>query len=160
MDRMRESVFGCLAAGVFAETPGGLEGSSFLDLFSGSGVIALEAASRGALVIDAVESDPLKRKTLLTNASLSPVRINCRFISAELYIKRSKKSFNYIFCDPPFPYRYKNALLSSIALSPLMDETTVLMIHLPRREKIETGELNAFDIRCYGNSAVGFLRKQ
>jgi 16S rRNA (guanine966-N2)-methyltransferase len=39
MDRMRESVFAVL---------GDLSGLSFLDLFSGSGIIAMEAASRGA----------------------------------------------------------------------------------------------------------------
>ena len=39
MDRMRESVFAIL---------GDLSGRSFLDIFSGSGIIALEAASRGA----------------------------------------------------------------------------------------------------------------
>ncbi|HOX18306.1 MAG TPA: RsmD family RNA methyltransferase, partial [Spirochaetales bacterium] len=39
MDRMRESVFAVL---------GDLSGMSFLDLFAGSGVLGLEAASRGA----------------------------------------------------------------------------------------------------------------
>jgi len=58
MDRMRESVFGCL---------GDLTGLSFLDIFTGSGIIALEAASRGALFVEAVEQDKLKRKTLLLN---------------------------------------------------------------------------------------------
>jgi 16S rRNA (guanine966-N2)-methyltransferase len=38
MDRMRESLFSIL---------GNLEGKSFLDIFSGSGVVGLEAASRG-----------------------------------------------------------------------------------------------------------------
>ncbi len=55
MDRMRESVFSILQD---------LSGSSFLDIFSGSGIIALEAASRGADPIEAVEMDPLKRKTI------------------------------------------------------------------------------------------------
>src|SRR5215469_6325721 len=98
MDQMRESVFACL---------GDLSGKSFLDLFSGSGIIALEAASRGAAYIEAVESDPLKRKILLENVSISPVRINCRFISCELYVLRAKRQFDFIFLDPPFPYQYK-----------------------------------------------------
>ena len=55
MDRMRESVFAIL---------GDLTGVSFLDIFSGSGIIALEAASRGATYIEAVEMDQIKRKTL------------------------------------------------------------------------------------------------
>ncbi|GHV71251.1 hypothetical protein AGMMS49928_22220 [Spirochaetia bacterium] len=80
MDRMRESVFGVL---------GDLTGMSFLDLFSGSGIIALEAASRGAAPVEAVEADRLKRKTLLENAALAPQGIRCRFMAAELYIRRA-----------------------------------------------------------------------
>jgi len=110
MDRIRESVFAAL---------GDLTGLSFLDIFTGSGIIALEAASRGAAYIEAVEMDPLKRKTLLKNVSISPVRINCRFMAAELYVQRAKRDFDYIFCDPPFPYRFKWDLIKNIAASPL-----------------------------------------
>ena len=39
MDRMRESLFAVL---------GNITGCSFLDLFSGSGIVGIEAASRGA----------------------------------------------------------------------------------------------------------------
>jgi 16S rRNA (guanine(966)-N(2))-methyltransferase RsmD len=147
---MRESVFARLTA---------LEGVSFLDLFSGSGIIALEAASRGAAFVEAVESDPLKRAILLKNAALSPVRVNCRFIAAELYVKRAKKPFRYIFCDPPFSYRYKENLLSSIAESPLVDESTTLVIHLPRSEKVSPRGLGDADARFYGNSAVLFFHR-
>jgi 16S rRNA (guanine966-N2)-methyltransferase len=48
MDRMRESLFSIL---------GSLEGMSFLDMFSGSGVVGLEAASRGAKPVHVVEKD-------------------------------------------------------------------------------------------------------
>src|SRR5215469_7809830 len=85
MDKMRESVFAVL---------GDLTGKSFLDIFSGSGAIALEAASRGAEYIEAVESDHLKRQTLLKNCCISPLRINCRFMPAELYIKRANRFFD------------------------------------------------------------------
>jgi len=122
MDKMRESIFAIL---------GDLQGMSFLDVFSGSGIIALEAASRGASYIEAVEKDPLKRKTMLENSGISPVRINCRFMSAELYIKRAKRPFDIIFCDPPFEYKYKAELLSSIAESALVTQGSTLIIHHP-----------------------------
>ena len=149
MDRMRESVFAVL---------GGLEGLSFLDVFSGSGIIALEAASRGAEYIEAVEADPLKRKTLLENSSLSPVRINCKFMSAELYIQRAKRDFDIIFCDPPFPYKYRKELLLSIASSCLVKNGSRLLLHAPREEPIETlpQNLKLEDCREYGRSVVNF----
>ena len=151
MDQMRESVFACL---------GDLSGRSFLDIFSGSGIIALEAASRGASYIEAVENDPLKRKTLLHNVAISPIRINCRFISAELYVQRAKTSFEFIFLDPPFPYQFKWELMSRIAASPLVAEGSVIMLHRPRQDyqKAEIPLLLKHDSREYGRSVVDFFR--
>ena len=60
MDRMRESLFAIL---------GDLSGLSFLDLFSGSGVVAIEAASRGAEPIVLVEMDRGKKETIEKNLS-------------------------------------------------------------------------------------------
>jgi 16S rRNA (guanine(966)-N(2))-methyltransferase RsmD len=150
MDRMRESVFACL---------GDLSGLSFLDLFSGSGIIALEAASRGAAYIEAVEMDSLKRKTLLANAALSPVRINCRFMSVELYVKRARRHFDIVFLDPPFPYQFKWDLIGRIAASPIISYESKLLIHRPREdnqaEKIPL--LIKYDSREYGRSVVDFF---
>jgi len=154
MDRMRESVFAIL---------GDLAGSSFLDLFTGSGIIALEAASRGADPVEAVEMDPLKRETLLRNVAISPVRISCRFMSAELYVRRAKRGFNLIFCDPPFPYKFKENLVLSIAASPLMAASdSLLMIHHPREDRMEQAQaaLVLEDRREYGRSIVDFYRKK
>jgi len=151
MDRMRESVFAAL---------GDLSGSSFLDIFSGSGIIALEAASRGAVYIEAVEMDPLKRKTLLENVKISPVRINCRFMSAELYIKRAKQPFSVIFCDPPFPYKYKWELIQSIAESPLMNDESRLLLHRPREDfcPYPLTSVVLKDSREFGRSVVNFFK--
>jgi 16S rRNA (guanine(966)-N(2))-methyltransferase RsmD len=150
MDRMRESVFAVL---------GDLSGLSFLDMFSGSGIIALEAASRGADPVEAVERDPLKRKTLLTNVSISPVRINCRFMTAEIYVKRTKKCFEVIFCDPPFPYQFKWDLLQAVAASPLAREGSRLLLHRPREDVHEEAmaDLVKNDSRQYGRSVVDFF---
>ena len=147
MDRMRESIFAIL---------GDLSGSSFLDFFSGSGIIALEAASRGATYIEAVENDPLKRKILLENVKISPVRINCRFISAELYVKRAKRSFSHIFCDPPFPYKYKWELVDAIASSPLLKEGSLLLLHHPREDNgtPASSRLIQEDSREFGRSII------
>jgi 16S rRNA (guanine(966)-N(2))-methyltransferase RsmD len=151
MDQMRESVFACL---------GDLSGKSFLDIFSGSGVIALEAASRGASRVEAVENDPLKRKTLLENVSISPVRIHCHFISAELYVKRGKTPFDFIFLDPPFPYQYKWELVSRIAASLLVSCGSMILMHRPRQDyqKENIAALEKTDSREYGRSVVDFFK--
>jgi 16S rRNA G966 N2-methylase RsmD len=150
MDRMRESVFAAL---------GDLTDRSFLDIFSGTGIIALEAASRGARYIEAVEMDSLKRKAIIDNVSISPVRIHCRFMAAELYVERAKRSFDYIFLDPPFPYRFKWELVRNIASSPLSGDGTQILLHRPREdfsdEDIPFTQKGA--PRTYGRSVVEFL---
>jgi len=152
MDRMRESVFAIL---------GDLTGRSFLDIFSGSGIIALEAASRGADPVEAVEMDHLKRGTLIKNVSIAPGRISCRFMAAELYVKRAKQAFDLVFCDPPFPYKFKQQLVASIAASPIMEEGSLLLIHRPREDRFDEapGGLTLEDRREYGRSIVDFYRK-
>lgn len=80
MDKMRESVFNIIGFS--------LEGKSFLDLFSGSGTIALEAVSHGASAVTLCEMDKSKAKTILKNVKMAEevgVRINCRFMSVELF---------------------------------------------------------------------------
>jgi 16S rRNA (guanine(966)-N(2))-methyltransferase RsmD len=151
MDRMRESVFACL---------GDLSGLSFLDLFAGSGIIALEAASRGAAHIEAVEKDERKRKTLLENSSISPVRINCHFMAAELFVRRAKRHFDIIFLDPPFPYQFKWDLLTRIAASPIVSPESKILIHHPAEDlqKEEIPFLTKYDTREYGRSVVDFFK--
>jgi 16S rRNA (guanine(966)-N(2))-methyltransferase RsmD len=151
MDRMRESVFAKL---------GDLSYCSFLDMFSGSGIIALEAASRGADPIEAVEQDPLKRRTLLSNVALSPVRIQCWFMSAERYVQRARKSFDIIFCDPPFAYKFKWELVKTIAASPLMKEGSTLLLHRPREDPPPQAKepLVLQESKVYGRSVVDFFR--
>jgi 16S rRNA (guanine(966)-N(2))-methyltransferase RsmD len=147
MDRMRESIFAIL---------GDLSELSFLDLFSGSGIIALEAASRGAAYIEAVEKDPAKRSVLLRNLALSPVRIRCRFQPVELYVRRAKRDFDIIFCDPPFPYKWKAALVTESAGSLLMREGSRILLHRPRGDEAETAVegLSLQERREYGRSIV------
>jgi 16S rRNA (guanine(966)-N(2))-methyltransferase RsmD len=149
---MRESVFAVL------EGMGGINGRSFLDLFTGSGIIALEAASRGAVPVEAVEMDKKKRETLLKNVSIAPVRINCRFMAAELYVRQARRTFDYIFCDPPFPYRYKHDLALSIAASALLGGGGILVMHRPREDSWEGGVKGLLPVgrREYGRSIVDF----
>ena len=152
MDRLRESVFSIL---------GPLDGRSFLDLFSGSGVIALEAASRGASPVECVERDRSKLSLLIQNVSIAPEHIACHCMPVERFLKRCDRSFSLIFCDPPFPYAYKSELIASIADQVVLESGGLLMIHYPAEEKLPHthGELKTVDEREYGRSIVRFYRR-
>lgn len=150
MDRMRLSIFSIM---------GELASSSFLDLFSGSGLCALEASSRGADPVVLVEKDALKFATILENVSIAEHRIECKRMAAELFIKRNAIAFDFIYIDPPFPYKFHNELLSSIASSPTVHEGSIVIMHRPReKESKEILGLQKIDERHYGRSIVDFYK--
>lgn len=157
MDRMRESVFAIL---------GDLEGKSWLDLFSGSGTIAIEAVSRGSTNVQLCEKDKLKVKQVLENVSVTEkelgVKIACHFMAVELFLKRCKDTFDYIFLDPPFPYKYRLELLQIIEKRNLINDNGLVMIHFPEEDMLpETiGKLYLSDKRIYGRSIVHFYSKK
>ncbi len=153
MDRMRLSIFSILEGA-------GLSGSSFLDLFSGSGICALEAASRGASSITLVEKDAGKFGTILENVSISSTHIECKRMACELFIKRNKTAFDFIYIDPPFPYEFHTQLLESIATSNTSKVGTIILMHRPR-EKVSTkiSNLEKIEEKKYGRSIVDFYKK-
>ncbi len=152
MDRMRESLFSIL---------GSLAGRSFLDLFSGSGIIALEAASRGASPIACVERDRAKLGLLIQNVSIAPTRIDCHCVPVERFVLRCEKSYSVVFCDPPFPYAHKSDLVRSIAEKGLVEPGGLLLIHYPSEETLPPshGLLVMTDEREYGRSVVRFYTR-
>ncbi|WP_407434671.1 16S rRNA (guanine(966)-N(2))-methyltransferase RsmD [Treponema sp.] len=153
MDRMRESVFAIL---------GDLSGKSFLDLFSGSGTIAIEAVSRGATNVELCEKDKIKIKTVLDNVSVTEkemgVKIHCHFMAVELFLKRCKSKFDYIFFDPPFPYKFHEQLVELASKRGLLNPGGIILVHRPEEhfmpDKIDT--LYRKDQRVYGRSIVDF----
>ena len=155
MDRMRESVFAIL---------GDLSGKSWLDLFSGSGTIAIEAVSRGAGRVELCEKDRLKVKTVLENVSITEkdlgVKIQCHFMAVELFVKRCKNQFDYIFFDPPFPYKYHEQLVKEAAERNLLLPGGTILVHRPAEHFMpdEIGPLVLSDRRIYGRSIVDFYK--
>lgn len=151
MDRMRLSLFSIL---------GDLEGCSFLDLFSGSGICALEAASRGANPVVSVEKDVIKFGTLLKNVSIAENKIMCKRISAELFIKRNSETFDFIYIDPPFPYKFHSELLTTLSNSSTTKEGSMILMHRPKEKPNDEIEgLIKIDERHYGRSIVDFYKK-
>ncbi|MDR1932694.1 MAG: 16S rRNA (guanine(966)-N(2))-methyltransferase RsmD [Spirochaetales bacterium] len=154
MDKMRESIFAIIQE----ELPG----ASFLDLFSGSGVIGLEAWSRGAQKIVMVEKDRGKRHILAENAALAEGNAVVHIMPVERYLKfMTEGPFNFIFLDPPFPYRFKAQLLDMAGEPQLLAEGGSVLIHHPKEDKLpeKTTALLQTDRRVYGRSVVRFYKR-
>lgn len=153
MDRMRESLFAIL---------GDLTGKAFLDLFSGSGVCALEASSRGAHPVYLVEKDPVKVDTIFKNVAMAPQRIECKFQPVELFLKRAKTEFDIIYMDPPFPYKHHRELIESAGKYNVLKSGGLAIIHRPRELAMpdSIGNMARTDQREYGRSIIDFYTKR
>lgn len=152
MDKMREALFSIL---------GSVEGLSVLDLFSGSGSVGIEAASRGAREVVIVEKDAGKRAIIKRNISVVEESIALRTMPVERFILRAARPFAVIFCDPPYAYEHKEDLLLRIGESALCDEHSTVAIHHPAKEELaaEVGPLRRTDSRKYGNARLSFYRR-
>ncbi len=155
-DKIRGSVFNILGARV--------EGAQVLDLFGGTGALALEALSRGAefaLIADhsraAVQAIERNARGVLKDdyeARVRVVRTDYRSALAQL----SGERFDLVFLDPPYRMleAYGDALSRLCAAGCLAQGCAVVM----EREKSAQVPLPEFvsvtDTRCYGDTAVDF----
>jgi 16S rRNA (guanine966-N2)-methyltransferase len=154
--RVRESLFS-----IWGER---VRGCRFLDLFAGSGVVGLEALSRGARGVVFVEAEPRALRTLAVNlrrVAADRVAVRAGRLPAELARMRpGGEPFDLVFADPPYRYPGYPALLA--ALAPLLAPAGEAVVEHASRENLpETaGELVRVDDRRYGGSALTFYRRR
>lgn len=103
-DRVREAAFGVLGSELAraGDASSLLAGLSFLDLYAGSGGVALEAASRGAAPVVAVEQDRRALEVLRRNASEVELRLRVVGSSVERYLSGTPSPFDVCWLDPPY----------------------------------------------------------
>jgi len=118
-DRAREGLFSSLLSEF-----GSFEGLHVLDLFGGSGAIALESLSRGATLVHVVEKDDEAQKTIENNFELvkksNPIgKLQLFGMSAERFLKELPKTkYHLVYIDPP--YDFSNQAVEDV-LSALYD---------------------------------------
>jgi len=149
MDRMRESMFAIL---------GDLSGLSFLDLYSGSGAVGVEAASRGASPVVFVEKDYRKKAVLQRNLSFVREATLLEMMPAERYLRRCKSRFDLIFLDPPYGQKGTLEVLQLAADRRLLSPDGRLLLHTPREQEVpeRIGGLEQVDLRRYGRACLRF----
>jgi 16S rRNA (guanine966-N2)-methyltransferase len=113
-DRVREAAFQLVVdwAGAAGEPPEtALVGLGFLDLFAGSGAVALEAASRGASPVWAVESDRRAADVIQANARITGLNVKVlrRKVEGLASNGATPGAFDIVWADPP--YAMPNAVL-------------------------------------------------
>ncbi|HEY3178480.1 MAG TPA: 16S rRNA (guanine(966)-N(2))-methyltransferase RsmD [Casimicrobiaceae bacterium] len=94
-DRVRETLFNWLGQD--------LTGRRTLDLYCGTGILSLEALSRGAVLAVAVDRNPILVHSVETvAASFGAVGLEARVADAQAFLAREARAFDVVFLDPPF----------------------------------------------------------
>ncbi|HEY7760825.1 MAG TPA: 16S rRNA (guanine(966)-N(2))-methyltransferase RsmD [Burkholderiales bacterium] len=106
-DRVRETLFNWLGQD--------LTGRVCLDLFAGSGVLGLEAASRGAREVVMVERDPQALRALQDNVRMLQAAA-VRLVRADAleFIKLDTRTYDVVFLDPPYAMGGRELLLERV----------------------------------------------
>ena len=157
MDRMRESLFSIL---------GPLDGTSFCDLFSGSGCVGLEAASRGATLVHLVEMDRAKRPVMEKNISWALESCDIQIFNSNVlkFIPTSRIQYDIVYADPPFPMSKKTQLAELVDRRKMVKPQGLFVIHFPTVEESQWledfGALHLIDTRKYGRNMLKFYRNE
>lgn len=118
-DRTKETLFNCINPYIL--------GCSFLDLFSGTGAIGIEALSRDARTVVMVDNsqDSLQciRDNLRTTGLTDAARVISRdVLSALSLLESEKQSFDFIFMDPPYDKGLEKQVLTALSSTQLLAE--------------------------------------
>lgn len=157
-DRIKETLFNMISEY--------LADSSFLDLFSGSGAIGIEALSRGALKAVFVEQSRQAMNCIRDN--LRATKLDDRAVLYETDVlsalKRmeSKEQFHYIFMDPPYDQLFEKRVLEYLSTSNLLADDALIIVEASMETDFSYVAELGFSIvkeKCYKTNKHVFLEK-
>lgn len=133
-DRIKETLFNILN--------GYLSDSNFLDLFSGSGAIGIEALSRGAAFAafadtNKVACDCIRDNLKVTHMQDLAVVLQKDAISAIRAMEVMGKVFDLIFMDPPYDQDLERKVLELLQDSNIINQDTIIVVEASLDTKFE-----------------------
>jgi 16S rRNA (guanine966-N2)-methyltransferase len=149
-DRVREALFSILGDRV--------AGARVLDLFAGSGALAIEALSRGAAEAVLVDSSAAAVAAIRRNLAEVGVDAEVRRQDALAYLRgasRDARQYDLVFLDPP--YRHASALGRELsgALGPVLAPAARVVAESDRRAPLELDlDCEVLDERRYGDTLI------
>ncbi len=153
-DRVKEAIFSVIQFEI--------ENRSFLDLFSGSGQMAIEALSRGAKFVTLVDNSSKSIKIIKNNLQRSNFtdKADVFNLGYEGFLKNNKKNFDIVFLDPP----YKKGLLQKALekVEKITNESGVIICENPVEEELPK-RVGKFYLRKnfkYGKIKTSFYRAE
>ncbi|MEY8352057.1 16S rRNA (guanine(966)-N(2))-methyltransferase RsmD [Lachnospiraceae bacterium 54-53] len=124
-DRIKETLFNMIN--------GDMPGCCFLDLFSGSGAIGIEALSRGARLAVMIDQNSgaaecIRENLKTTKLEEDAIVMNCDVMTGLRRLEGKEYLFHYVFLDPPYNQEWEKQVLEYLAKSRLTDEDTTIII--------------------------------
>ncbi len=155
-DRVKETLFNKLM--------GRIEGARVLDLFSGTGNLAIECISRGAEWVDIVENHRKSLGIIRENLELLKIHEGYKIhpIDAFRFIKGYEgPPFDVVLADPPFTEKWAHDLATQIGASRLLAEGSILVIEASSKERMDEAYsgLNRLDQRTFGDKHLNFFER-
>ena len=153
LSRIRKSFFDVIGDGV--------QRSHFLDLYSGSGAVGIEALSRGAERVVFVEKDKVSVETIKENLAScnfsSPSKIWQKDVLTFLPFLLGKERYDFIFIAPPYHQGLQDRTLDIIERENI-GKAWIIVQHSPQ-EKVSLNRENIkiFKQRRYGDTILSFL---
>ncbi len=135
------------------------EACDVLDLFSGTGSISYEFASRGARSVTSVEINPVHYNFIRQTAqqlgitNLHPVKAN-----VFLYLKSCPKQFDVIFSDAPYDLEGSEEVIREVFTRDLLREEGILIFEHSKKMDFSTYE-HFWQLRSYGSVQFSFFKK-
>lgn len=159
-DRIKETLFNMINYD--------LPDCRFLDLFSGSGAIGIEALSRGCKRAVFVEQDKEALSCIASNLKRTRLEENARVLAMEVtgalqYLKADGEPFDIIFMDPPYRMGWGERVLRSLAESPVCAEDTTVILEEALETDTAFAEACGFVVlreKCYKTNKHIFVKKR
>lgn len=159
-DRIKETLFNMIQHNI--------PGCSFLDLFSGSGGIGIEALSRGAKEAVFVENarSPISciRENLVHTKLEDRAKVYQTDVVSGIHKLESQGNcFDYIFMDPPYKKGFEELILRELDDSSICGDNTIVIVESSLDTKITDEDLSRLKIsrvKEYKTNKHTFLQKR
>lgn len=158
LDRIKESIFNIIQNNVYD--------SVAADIFSGTGSLGLEAASRGARMTYVVDKSPSAYSFLKKNIENLKFGEFCKALNMDAYsalekFDKENIKLDLLFIDPPYCKDMIPPAIKIVAEKNLLADSGIIVTKIDTIEEIYQGYdyIKLYDTRKYGNTTVCFYRR-
>ncbi len=155
LERIKEAIFSIIGDKV--------DGAVFLDLYSGTGNVAIEALSRGAERAVMIEQDKEALRIIIENVNSLNLDDRCRAYKNDALrgleiLGRKKENFDIIFLDPPYKENISSETIKKICESRVLKEEGIIISEHSVYEKLpdKIDDFVKYDERNYNKKIVSF----